>query len=59
VYLLLDKVEDQRNHTQKEISSKINAMDNSFPYSIWEEEKSIEVAASRKRREEQEGGKII
>ncbi|XP_030548052.1 uncharacterized protein LOC115753546 [Rhodamnia argentea] len=52
--LFLDKIEERWNHTQKESSSSINAVDDTFSYSIWEEEKYLEVAATRKRREEQE-----
>lgn len=52
--LFLDKFEERWNHTQKESSSSKNAVDDTFSYGIWQEEKYIEVAAARKRREEQE-----
>ncbi|KAG7990513.1 hypothetical protein I3843_02G029600 [Carya illinoinensis] len=53
-YTFLDKFEQQWNHTQRERSSAINAANELFLYSIWEDEKSIEMVNARKRREEEE-----
>lgn len=59
--IFLDNFEKQWNQSQRGKVLPITAADNSFIYSIWEEEKQIEIANSRKRREEEEvmdGGKI-
>ncbi|KAF8413260.1 hypothetical protein HHK36_001236 [Tetracentron sinense] len=53
-YSFLDKVEEQWNYTQMESSGATSAMDEAFSYTDWEEEKSIEMANARKRREEEE-----
>ncbi|KAA8516117.1 hypothetical protein F0562_019296 [Nyssa sinensis] len=50
----LDKVERQWNHTQTESSGAETAPDVTFIYSIWEEEKYIQMVNTRKRREEEE-----
>ncbi|EEF50609.1 transferase, transferring glycosyl groups, putative [Ricinus communis] len=50
----LIKVEEQWNHSQREISSSIASNDESFSYDIWEEEKNIQILNAKKRREEQE-----
>lgn len=55
----LDNLEEQWNHTQGRRSGSITAVDDSFIYSIWEEEKQIEIANSRKRREEEEVMEIV
>lgn len=53
-YAFLDKLEEQWNHSQLEKSGPTTAADDSFIYSIWQEEKDIEMANARKRREEEE-----
>lgn len=53
-YRYLDKIEQQWNRSQQEGSGGTAAIDESFVYSIWEEEKYIEIAYTRKRREEEE-----
>ncbi|KAM7476476.1 hypothetical protein LguiB_023719 [Lonicera macranthoides] len=50
----LDKVQKQMNHGTKESYGGMNEIDETFLYSIWEEEKRIEMANTRKRREEEE-----
>ncbi|KAL5572028.1 hypothetical protein UlMin_021625 [Ulmus minor] len=53
-YSFLDNFEVQWNHTQREKFGSIAAASDSFIYSIWEEEKHIQMANSRRRREEEE-----
>lgn len=55
----LDNLEEQWNHTQGRRSGSITAVNDSFIYSIWVEEKQIEIANSRKRREEEEVMDIV
>ncbi|CDP08738.1 unnamed protein product [Coffea canephora] len=50
----LDKFERQWNHTQRDGSLPAALTGENFVYSIWEEEKSIQVAYMRKRREDAE-----
>ncbi|XP_061349831.1 uncharacterized protein LOC133295063 [Gastrolobium bilobum] len=50
----LDKYEDQWNHSQKNGSATTVAADDIFVYSIWEEEKYIQMTITRKRREDEE-----
>ncbi|KAJ8900578.1 hypothetical protein K2173_025355 [Erythroxylum novogranatense] len=50
----LDKFEEMWNHTQRESFGSSVAMDDSFSYGIWEEEKNNEIFNIRKRREEEE-----
>nr|GMD31581.1 Phosphatidyl-myo-inositol mannosyltransferase [Ipomoea batatas] len=50
-YMSLNKLEKQWNHTEKESSV---AMSDTFVYSIWEEEKYIQMANRMKRREDDE-----
>ncbi|KAI3719500.1 hypothetical protein L6452_20400 [Arctium lappa] len=53
IYHFLDKVEKRWNCTVKESSADVVA-DDTFLYSIWEEERSIQIAAAKKRREDGE-----
>ncbi|XP_043715599.1 uncharacterized protein LOC122663996 [Telopea speciosissima] len=53
-YSFLDKIEEIWNHTQMESSGVRSLIDDSFSYSIWEEERHIEMVNARKRREEEE-----
>nr|XP_043624428.1 uncharacterized protein LOC122595998 [Erigeron canadensis] len=53
IYSFLNKVEDRWNRTLKEISAPVVA-DDTFLYSIWEEEKSIQTAMTKKKREDGE-----
>ncbi|KAK7274270.1 hypothetical protein RIF29_15353 [Crotalaria pallida] len=50
----LDKYEDRWNHSQKNRSTITVSSNDSFVYSIWEEEKLIQMAITAKRREEEE-----
>ncbi|KAJ7951241.1 glycosyl transferase family 1 protein [Quillaja saponaria] len=50
----LDKYEEQWNYTQRYRSGATVAANDSFLYSIWEEEKLIEMTNKRRRREEEE-----
>lgn len=52
-YKFLDYYQEQWNHTEKE-KFNAGAEDDSFVYSIWEEEKSTEIANSRKLKEDEE-----
>lgn len=54
----LDNLE-QWNHTRQRRFDDITASNDSFIYSIWEEEKHIEIANSRKRREEEEVMELV
>ncbi|GJS37526.1 glycosyl transferase, family 1 protein [Tanacetum coccineum] len=53
VYHFLKKVENRWNRTLKESSAGIQTND-TFLYSIWEEEKSLQTAVAKKRREDGE-----
>ncbi|XP_062090569.1 uncharacterized protein LOC133796894 [Humulus lupulus] len=53
-YTVLDKFEEQLNRSQLEKSGSVSANDDSFIYSLWQEEKNIEIANARKRREDEE-----
>ncbi|XP_071735917.1 uncharacterized protein [Rutidosis leptorrhynchoides] len=53
IYNFLHKVESRWDRTQKESSQVIQTND-TFLYSIWEEEKSIQTAIAKKRREDSE-----
>ncbi|WJX86891.1 hypothetical protein P8452_69140 [Trifolium repens] len=50
----LDKYEDRWNRSRKERSSTAVADSDSFVYMIWEEEKHIQMAITRKRIEDEE-----
>ncbi|KAI4328856.1 hypothetical protein L6164_021179 [Bauhinia variegata] len=50
----LDKYEEQWNISQKSKSGVTVATDDSFVYIIWEEERSIQMANTKRRREEEE-----
>jgi hypothetical protein len=50
----LDKYEDHWNRSRKERSSTAVADSDSFVYMIWEEEKHIQMAITRKRIEDEE-----
>lgn len=50
----LDRHEDQWNHSQKNRSSITVSSNDSFVYSIWEEEKYIQMAITKKRMEDEE-----
>ncbi|XP_024988831.1 uncharacterized protein LOC112523447 [Cynara cardunculus var. scolymus] len=53
IYHFLNKVEKRWNRTLKESSADVVA-DDTFLYSIWEEERSIQIATAKKRREDGE-----
>lgn len=53
VYHFLNKVENRRNRTLKESSAGIQTNE-TFLYSIWAEEKSLQTAVAKKRREDGE-----
>lgn len=50
----LDKYEDRWNHSRKDKSSTTIADNDSFVYTIWEEEKYIQKAITKKRIEDEE-----
>ncbi|XP_058204426.1 uncharacterized protein LOC131318565 isoform X2 [Rhododendron vialii] len=50
----LEEIEKQWNGTRTESSGAVTITNETFVYSIWEEEKNIEMASARKRREEEE-----
>ncbi|KAG5565936.1 hypothetical protein RHGRI_001757 [Rhododendron griersonianum] len=50
----LEEIEKQWNGTRTESSGAVTTTNETFVYSIWEEEKNIEMASARKRREEEE-----
>ncbi|KAF7826114.1 Glycosyl transferase [Senna tora] len=52
-YTYLDKYEEQWNHSQKGRSSSTVSDHDSALYRIWEEEKNIQMAITRRRREEE------
>ncbi|PSS24241.1 Phosphatidyl-myo-inositol mannosyltransferase [Actinidia chinensis var. chinensis] len=49
----LEEIEKKWNRTQTQSSGTVTGMDETFLYGIWQEEKSIEMANTRKRREEE------
>ncbi|KAL3517234.1 hypothetical protein ACH5RR_024136 [Cinchona calisaya] len=51
INIFLDKCEKQSNHTQRDSSVSTALTDENLVYSIWEEEKSIQLANLRKWRE--------
>ncbi|EXB52710.1 hypothetical protein L484_022487 [Morus notabilis] len=53
-YSFLDNFEEQWNRTQLERSASVTAADDSFVYSIWQEEKRTEMENARRRREEEQ-----
>lgn len=53
-FRFLDKIEQKWNHTQIEDFGAITSVNEPFLYSIWEEEKYIQMENTRKRREEEE-----
>lgn len=53
-YTYLDKYEEQWNYPKKSRSSITAADNDSFLYRIWEEEKNIQMAVTRRRREEEQ-----
>lgn len=50
----IDKVERQWNHTQRENSVTLTVTNDNFVYSIWEQQKLIDIGNLRKRREDEE-----
>ncbi|MED6133322.1 hypothetical protein PIB30_027355 [Stylosanthes scabra] len=50
----LDRYEAHWNHSQKNKSTSAVAANDLFVYSIWEEEKSMQMALTKKRREDEE-----
>lgn len=50
----LDKYENRWNHSQKNRSTTMVSANDSFVYSIWEEERNIQMAIAKKRREDEE-----
>ncbi|OMO64360.1 Glycosyl transferase, family 1, partial [Corchorus capsularis] len=50
----LKKLEDQWNHSQKEKVGSLIAINDSFSYEIWEEEKKLQSMNTKRRREELE-----
>ncbi|KAJ4957164.1 hypothetical protein NE237_013947 [Protea cynaroides] len=53
-YSFLDKVEELWNHTQTESPDVRSLMDDSFSYSIWKEERYIQMMNARNRRAEEQ-----
>lgn len=53
-YIFLDEVEKQQNNSQRESSGTVTTTDDTFLYSIWEEEKFIQMVNTRKRGEDEE-----
>ncbi|KAK3024254.1 hypothetical protein RJ639_043630 [Escallonia herrerae] len=54
IYKSLDRVEKQMNHTQRETSGSMTPPEEIFVRAIWEEEKSLALANTGRRREEEE-----
>ncbi|PIN26547.1 hypothetical protein CDL12_00683 [Handroanthus impetiginosus] len=54
IHKLLDKVEKQLNRTHKENSMALVTSNETFFYSIWEEQKYVDMVNMRKRREDEE-----
>ncbi|KAL0339470.1 UNVERIFIED_CONTAM: hypothetical protein Sangu_1469100 [Sesamum angustifolium] len=50
----LDKIEKQLNHTNGEYSTALTASNDTFVYTIWEDQKHTDMASMRKRREDEE-----
>lgn len=50
----LNKLEEQWNHSRREKFGSLIAVDDSFAYEIWEEEKRTHILNAKRRREEQE-----
>ena len=50
----LNKLEEQWNHPRREKFGSLIAMNDSFSYEIWEEEKKMHSINTKRRREEQE-----
>ncbi|KAK4382973.1 hypothetical protein Sango_2822700, partial [Sesamum angolense] len=50
----LDKIEKQLNHTNGEYSTALTASNDTFVYTIWEDQKYTDMASMRKRREDEE-----
>ncbi|KAK5812514.1 d-inositol-3-phosphate glycosyltransferase [Gossypium arboreum] len=50
----LNKLEEQWNHSRREKFGSLIAVDDSFSYEIWEEEKRTHILDTKRRREEQE-----
>lgn len=50
----LDEVERKWNHTHKENSVSLTVTNDNFVYSIWEQQKLIDIFNLRKRREDEE-----
>ncbi|KAE8708023.1 rRNA-processing protein FCF1-like protein [Hibiscus syriacus] len=53
-FQILNTLEEQWNHSRREKLGSLIAMDDSFSYEIWEEEKKIHILNTKRRREEQE-----
>ncbi|KAK8504158.1 hypothetical protein V6N13_132017 [Hibiscus sabdariffa] len=51
---ILNTLEEQWNHSRREKPGSLIAMDDSFSYEIWEEEKKMHILNNKRRREEQE-----
>lgn len=54
----LDKVEKLFNHTIGENSVALNSPNETFLYTIWEEQKYMDIAYMRKKREDEEVRKL-
>lgn len=54
IYELLSKVEKQFNRTRKENSRGLITTNDTYLYDIWEEQKYVDIANMRKRREDEE-----
>ncbi|KAL0347757.1 UNVERIFIED_CONTAM: hypothetical protein Scaly_1791700 [Sesamum calycinum] len=50
----LDKIEKQLNHTNGEYSTALTASNDTFVYTIWEDQKYTDMASMGKRREDEE-----
>lgn len=54
VSMYLDKIEELWTHNKTDIAVSTSAKDDDFLYSIWEEQKQMDIAYTRKRREDAE-----
>lgn len=54
IHKSLDKIEKQFTRTHKDKSLDFITMNDTFIYEIWEEQKYVDIAAMRKRREDEE-----
>lgn len=54
IYKSLDKMEKEFIRTHKDNSPDLITMNNTFSYEIWEEQKYVDIATMRKRREDEE-----